>query len=71
MARSCYIYAATVSSQIEPVAAFTVKHELRSWLSGLERTDDPLLSGLRVFRMDDGPGGMKSEMVIDDIINGR
>lgn len=71
MARSQYIYALTVSSMIEPVATFTVKHELRAYLLGLDKVESPLLSDLRLFRMDDGHGGMKAEMDIDEVMNGR
>jgi hypothetical protein len=68
MARSTYVYVAVVTSQIEPVATFTVKHELVRWLTGLERQDSPVLSDLRVFRMDDGPEGMKAEIPVGELL---
>ncbi len=69
MARSTYVYAAVVTSQIEPVATFTVKYELCRWLEGLERAESPVLSDLRVFRMDDGHGGMIAEIPLDELLN--
>lgn len=71
MPRSDYVYALVVSSMIEPAATFTVKHELRTYLLGLGRVESPLLSDLRLFRMDDGHEGMKAEMDIDEVMNGR
>lgn len=65
MARSTYIYAAMHRAQPMPVATFTVKHEMRRWLSTLTPAS---AAGLRLFRMDDGPGGVIAEMNIVDIL---
>jgi hypothetical protein len=46
MARSNYIY---VVNALTPVAAFTVKHELLTWLGKQEGLD-----GLTVYRLTDG-----------------
>lgn len=68
MARSTYIYAVVRPGQEAPVATFTVKHEMRGWLSG---QPDHSRAGLAVFRMDDGRGGMIKPMTISDILEGR
>jgi hypothetical protein len=49
VARSTYVYV-VLDGQIDerPIAGFTVKHELVTWL---QRTD---VRGLRVFRLRDG-----------------
>jgi hypothetical protein len=70
MARSDYIYVMTRPEQIEPVATFTVKRELRAYLIQLDRQDSPLLS-CRLFRMADGQGGLRAEMGIRDVIDGK
>lgn len=59
MARSAYIYLVTISTDDLPTAAFTVKHEMESWLtrSGLE---NPVL-----WRCRDGGGGVPERMELD------
>lgn len=75
MARSTYIYLVTMTDahgpagcQGEPVAAFTVKREMASWLR--DKPGD-LVARMTVRRMPDNPwmsGGIKV-MDIDDIIS--
>lgn len=56
MARSTYIY--VVMRSALPLAAFTVRHELVSWVS--RHADDLLLHGGRVYRCRDN-GDMVEE----------
>jgi len=69
MPRSSYIYLVCrgdlLSLGAVPVAAFTVKHEMKHWLESHadSRAD------LKVYRMPDGGGGAAVEMSIDDILN--
>lgn len=67
MARSTYIYTVTHSSQ-GVIAAFTVKHELCSWLRHLTvsipETMSHILAEYQVHRLRDGGGG---ETVLLDI----
>ncbi len=56
MARSSYIYVVIKSNEtgIEPVAGFTVKHELLTWLGWQQPGSLPYL---HVYRMPDNPNG--------------
>ena len=70
VARSDYIYAVMLAGQIPPLATFTVKHEMKTMLAGIEREQPSVLAQLRVYRMDDGHRGMIAEMDIHaDIID--
>lgn len=71
MARSQYIYALMKEGLEPPLATFTVKHELRTYLNGIDDDNPAGLLPLRLFRMDDGHAGMKAEMDIDEVMNGR
>ena len=70
MARSDYIYLVRsgdlLSQGAVPVAAFTVKRELRAWL--LARPDETLRE-LEVYRLHDGGHGAVVQMDIHDIIS--
>ena len=68
MARSTYVYLVMWSGV--PFGAFTVKHELRSWLGRQLTAGSYRLDGLIVFRMPDG-GGEGAEMSIPDILAGK
>jgi hypothetical protein len=50
---------------VEPMAAFTVKHEMASWL---REHDDGSLEGCGVLRLPDGGKGDATEMKIEDLI---
>lgn len=50
MSRSQYIYVVQEKDCITPIAAFTVKHELESWLGKTGRYGDP---GVLVWRIRD------------------
>jgi hypothetical protein len=71
MSRSTYIYLAMDTGQLFPVAAFTVRSELRGWLMS---KPDSILPQLAVFRMPDNPwrssGGI-TELKIADVISDR
>lgn len=54
MARSAYIWVVQPSGAIQPTAAFTVKHELVTWLG---RLSEDLRSRLSVWRLPDGSSG--------------
>jgi hypothetical protein len=71
MARSDYVYAVMHADIDPPLATFTVKRELRGMLTRLNAEAPSTLTSLRVFRMLDGPGGCRAEMVIQDIIDGK
>ena len=47
MARSAYVYLVQAPETLQALAAFTVKHELKSWLDGTDRK-------VVVMRMRDG-----------------
>lgn len=66
MARSTYVYLAMCSGV--PFGAFTVKHELRSWLERIPpwQLREPEFT---VLRMPDG-GGEGAEMSIPGILAG-
>lgn len=66
MARSTYVYVALNKIDRLPAGAFTVKRELRNWLS---RLPDAAIPQMQVWRLHDGSGGMGVEMNIDDIIS--
>lgn len=65
MARSEYIY--LVSWSGVPFGAFTVKHELRTWLERQDKPGDYVLYRLR----DGDPGGQAAEMSVFDVMAGR
>lgn len=69
MPRSTYVYAVMLSGQICPMATFTVKREMKTMLDRIEREAPSVLAQLKVYRMDDGPGGMFAEMTVDEILN--
>jgi hypothetical protein len=56
--------------QIPPLATFTVKSEMKHLLRNVERDAPSLLPRLKVYRMNDGHGGMVAEMSIDEILAG-
>jgi len=68
MARSRYIYLALIDTQ--PVMAFTVKHELVSWLRHwLDTPAGQLLQhGLRLWRLDDGESTPHHPLTVDDLL---
>jgi hypothetical protein len=71
MARSEYIYLVRngdMLSDAVPLAAFTVKRELRGWLS--RKTGESLVN-MHAYRMRDGGRGAVVEISIDDILNGE
>jgi hypothetical protein len=59
VSRSSYVYFVIESmpSSIEPVAGFTVKHELLTWLRQQKHTD-----ALLVYRMPDNPTGYYAQV---------
>lgn len=74
MARSTYIYLVLRDREcgapgfLGPERAFTVKHELRSWLEGQESLKD-----LSLFRVRDGYGygrDMVTEMTLQEVLSG-
>lgn len=71
MARSEYIYVVTHPRQSYPLATFTVKHELRSWLIKLVASEPHYLPLLSIYRFNDGPGGRIAEMYVQSVIEGR
>ena len=71
MARSTYVYALMLPSIRGPIATFTVKRELRGYLTRLLATQPSVIPALSLFRMDDGPGGMRAEMSVQDVIDGK
>lgn len=67
MSRSTYIYLAEYFAWGEqwPAAAFTVKHELVSWLKSQDNPGE-----YRVFRMSDGDHGKDPAlMVMSELLN--
>ena len=66
MARSDYVYIITADGQ--PPIAWTVKHELRTWLAGL-----PSVPGdWRLWRVRNGrPQDAMTTMSFRDVIEGR
>lgn len=69
MARSSYVYVA-IDVNDEPMAAFTVKHELVSWLAGRKQPEpgnpgDPIV--WRVVRLPDGEDGKVADLT-DELI---
>lgn len=66
MARSGYVYVLTQADQ--PPMAWTVKHELRAWLTRLPVVPDDW----RLWRIRDGrPEDAMTTMRIRDVIEGR
>lgn len=69
MPRADYIYLVRtgdlLSIEAIPVAGFTVKHELISWLRAMSPA---LVATLKVFRMRDGGFGHVIEMDIYDLL---
>lgn len=62
MARSSYVY--VVSDGLGPLAGFTVKHELVTWL---RRNQRPTLT-LLVHRLVDGRDGAITHLDVNDLI---
>jgi hypothetical protein len=64
MARSAYVY--VLECPREPPRAWTVKHELRTWLRGQDIPEDWVL-----WRAADaGPDVPRTEMSIQDVLEG-
>lgn len=64
MARSHYVYVCTINHH--PVAAFTVKHELKTWV---EREFSKVPTNLRIERLPDGGDKLrKSKDITADIV---
>lgn len=67
MARSSYVYV-VIEQRGErgdrPVAGFTVKHELKSWLQRIAEQSpmNPVFACLSVYRVPDGKGVREAEM---------
>jgi hypothetical protein len=70
MARSQYVYAVMTPGQIAPLATFTVKREMKTMLERVRHDAPSVLACLRVYRMNDGPGGMVAEMSVAEILGG-
>jgi hypothetical protein len=70
MARSQYVYAVMTPGQIAPLATFTVKYEMARMLRNVRHDAPSVLAQLKVYRMDDGPGGMVAEMSVAEILEG-
>lgn len=71
MARSTYIYLVRSGGLLDneiPVAAFTVKHELKSWL---ERKTPEVRAPMHVYRIRDGREEAVIEISVLDILAGR
>lgn len=67
MARSEYIYVLMTETGTAPLA-WTVKHELRTWLTSLAAVP----AGWRLWRVRDGdPAAAMTTMTIRDVIEGR
>lgn len=58
-----------LEGQIPPMATFTVKRECKRMLQNVEHDAPSILPRLKVYRMDDGQGGMIAEMDINEILN--
>lgn len=71
MARSEYVYVLMGADSAVPLAAFTVKRELRGMLIRIQGETPSVLTGARLFRMADGPGGFRAEMSVQDVIDGK
>lgn len=71
MARGEYVYTVRSGGGLldpaVPLAGFTVKRELRTWLS--KRSGDSL-ARMKVYRMRDGGQGAVTEMSVTDILKG-
>jgi len=67
MSRSTYIY--VVMGKTDPMAAFTVKHELVSWIERCVGAD--VVGMLRIFRLvDNGRSGSRlTEMDVADLLS--
>lgn len=71
MPRSTYVYLVRSGDLLvnaTPVAAFTVKHELRSWL---HQRSPEIRAEFHVYRMPDGGGGAVTDMSISEILEGN
>jgi hypothetical protein len=68
MARSDYVYAVMTPGQIAPLATFTVKREMKTMLERVRDDAPSVLAQLKVYRMNDGPGGMVAEMSVTEIL---
>jgi hypothetical protein len=77
MARSAYIYVVTDGPVGPPVAAFTVKHELLTWI---ERQPPARPQYLNFWRLPDNPAvaerlgmtpNLPRELALGDLLSGR
>jgi len=63
MARSSYIYVVSSTIHQQPLAGFTVKHELVSWLQRRAR-DEPIRAPVSIYRLRDGASEYDSAYLI-------
>lgn len=63
IARSTYIYVVLHPDTVDLVAAFTVKHELRSWW---HRCDHPYKFEYEIWRIQDG-GTKKTPIYVSEL----